>query len=343
MARRVAVVDPPEDPNAREPEPQDDAEPETADGLTGLEVFDDADASNVTSYFYRLANDGEPESGRHGYCHKVVGVIDPDALALALGGGRYRVIQRKGRRMENRTTIRIAGPPKVYPVESPAATPAALAPATPPAALEPEGFAKLRLEVERLAQLVAGALTARGSGSSADELLKLAQAARLLQPEGTSIQHTLGLVDRAVEAGRKMAGAAADGDDTGSIVRDLLRGVLQGFAARPAVPQATGAPAAAPTMSSATVLDTAEDLIKLFVRLFTKGMEPDDAAEVVEDVLSEGELVMLRAAPLAPMLEQLRAATPKANPEARAALDVFAERTLNRIQHPAPDEGEGAA
>ena len=324
------------------PAPAGDGYPEPGyrdspdDVATGLEIFTDEDGQDVQTYFYRLAENGQQRGPQHGYCHKVVGTVDPDALAAALGGGLYRVIRKRGRVIDGpRLLIRIAGAPRVYeppgPVGGPMADYAAAAKSAGDA--PPAWF-------ERLTQRL-DAIEKSNHSDPVQQLVSLGQVARMLAPADSAANAAsmLGLVEKSFEAGRKLGGAGAPDDSVAGMVREIVQGVLQVAAARrPTLP---GAPPAAPRAAAGlSELDTEGDLIRVLVRSLVNGLPADDCAETVRDLLSEPELEMANNAPLPTVLDRVRAATPNATPQARAELEAYTEQVLAALKRPAPEVAE---
>lgn len=319
------------------------------DEESGLEIFDEAGELDLVTYFYRLPNDGEPAGERHGYCHKILGVVDPELLKSELGGGRYRVIRKQGGQITGRRmVIRIAGPPKLAPPPPPAAPIADYAVAAPTGPI-----ADVQAQLSKLSSQVAELAAPRAS--RIDDLVALANVAKIMapQPQASPLNETLGLVEKSFEAGRRIgASGNGGGDDNVSIAREVIQGIVQVMGARRGL-RSSAAPTAAPSgprapsaASSASVarepveLDTSDDLVKLVVRAYMKGLSPEDCADTVEDLLSDEELGLLRAAPVPLVVDRLRASTPKATPEARADLDAYASQVVELVKKP---ETEGAS
>jgi len=320
MARRAPPLDPNDEPAALAPEQ-----------VTGLELFDDESFADLVSYFYRLAGDGQREGPEHGYCYKAYGVLDPDTVKTAIGGGLYRVIVKSGQSITKRLLVRIAGWPRKLepqPADGPAngAAPAAA-----------DGMGALRDEVR---ELRAALVSRNNTGDSLKETIALLSSAGILQPRpdpGALFGQLSQVYASGLEAGRK----GEPDDSAAAVIREAVNGITAIMASRVTSPAPAAAPAAAtaaPTPARAAAADTAAMLTTAIVRAWRLAREPDEAADTIETLVSESDLVRVRGIPDAVAVSQVTAAAGALEPGEAEALSGYVIGVLTELRSP-PDEG----
>lgn len=314
MARKPAVNPPPNDDNGAEPEP-----------ITGLELFDDAGFADLTSYFYRVAGDGEREGPQHGYCYRALGILDPENVRRELGGGLYRVLVRRGRDMVARHLVRIAGAPRI----------AAAAPPDEPSPAR-DGVGELRAELRELRAALSNGGGARGGVGELRDLLSVLTAAGVFQPRpepGALFGQLSDVFAKGIEAGR-----SGDGESgAAGVIRAAVEGITSIMQANPhaAAAVAPGAPPAAASAERVAAQETATVLIGTLLRGFHLGTDTEAIADAIESLVSAGDLARVRAMPDALAVNQVRAAARGLDVTTLARLDQYVIDVLRELRAPA--------
>ena len=278
---------------------------EPGDDLLGLEALDDESFGDTTCYFYRLPMPGEAEGPSHGYCHKTHGAVNPQAVADAIGGGKYRVLVKRNGKITDRVLCRIAGAPRVPPP-----MPALAGSAAPSGTAAPtvDGTAELRAELRELraelARKPAGGLVAE-LGPVIQLLVPLLRPAEAISPV-TTFNAMASAFEKGFERGR--TGDSEEGGVAG-IIRETVNGIVAIGNARG--PLGAAVPAAAPGADPAAGAPRAaapgpDALTVLVLRAFANHAPAPDTADAAELVLGESELAQLRATPHAAVMMHLQ-------------------------------------
>lgn len=260
------------------------------DALGDIAALGELD-SGMTWYLYRQPTDGTPSGAWGRYLTRGNGPFDLEAIRRLFGGGRFRVMVRRGKEFVQGLTFEVEGAP-IMP-QQPAA-----APSTPdPPAGVLEAIRAMGDRLDRLQQHVERAPATRET----DPFELALRLAERMRPQGeTAGFETLSRVfQQGIELGLRSEG----GDSWASVAREIGPKLLElgeRFlgAARPGgtgtiVPAgstpAPAAPGAAPR--------GAPDLVLMLVRALRKGADSAELADVAETLLSDVELAQLRSAP----------------------------------------------
>lgn len=351
--------------------------PATTDDVIDLDDFwSFDDAPDQTTYVYRLDESGHvrPSSIDGAYECRITGPIDPEIVKSHVGGGRFRLIVKRGRTLIKRFVVRIAGDPQGASAPPPPPAPA-------PAAFDPNAFAQV------IAQSIGAVLDAKFAvlAPPKDTLAQALEIVRVMREAApapaasappidaaTLVQQQLDMFHRGYKTARDMTGSAEGGRSMGDALVEVLPRALEtvdrALQAKAAVDQlrahrasapARPAPAPAPANGSVAqvvndepaaasgaeedpVVEWADALIGIVARGLRQQIEPEDLADTIELLLDEPERATLLAVPEAVLLEQLELRKGQHPELGSPQLREYVTATLEALRS-SPDDEPGDA